>query len=167
MGYSETCKAKGIKLALTWCQSRYWKKKVAGKQLYFKTANTSAGYEAALAQWAKSQEIPEPPDPKEDRPFLRRICDWYDEHGDPEDRANRIRIFLDAKYQSERQPDGSYFHHFGSSEAADRHVTAPAGKILAVTLGESFARDNWQTVVCGMSASKSREKKGDYHPGRD
>jgi hypothetical protein len=44
MGYCEACKTKGIKLSLSWVQGRYWKKKVAGKQLYFKTPNTAAGY---------------------------------------------------------------------------------------------------------------------------
>ena len=97
MGYFESAKAKGIKLSLSWVQGRYWKKKVAGKQLYFKTPNTAAGYEAALAEWAKSQESPEPPDPHQHRPFLRKVVEWYEQNGDPEDRVKWLRQYLHAK----------------------------------------------------------------------
>ena len=64
MGYFESSKAKGIKLSLSWAQGRYWKKKVEGKQLYFKTPNTAAGYEAALAEWANRRSCPSPLTPK-------------------------------------------------------------------------------------------------------
>jgi hypothetical protein len=55
-GYFESCKRKGKKLSLTWVQGRYSKKKVAGTQHYFKTANTAEGYLEALNQWAKIRE---------------------------------------------------------------------------------------------------------------
>ena len=103
MGYFEQCKAKGIKLSLSWAQGRYWKKKVAGKQHYFKSPNSAAGYEAALAEWAKSQEPPEPPDPHEHRPFLRRVCEWYENHDDPDGKAKQIRIYLAARYTSKEK----------------------------------------------------------------
>ncbi len=136
MGYFETCKAKGIKLSLSWAQDRYWKKKVSGKQLYFKTPNSAAGYEAALAEWAKSQEPPEPPDPHENRPFLRRVCEWYENHDDPDGRAKQIRIYLAARYTSKEKrflaPAG---------EATDRLRAKSPTELLGILAGEVYARD--------------------------
>jgi len=131
MGYSETCKAKGIKLSLSWAQGRYWKKKVAGKQLYFKTANTASGYQAALKEWAESQDLPEPDDPEARRPKLRKIIEWYEQHGDPDKRLEYLRKFLDAKYH----PTATGFsrplrmHGVSAEEEAD------------LLLGESYAKE--------------------------
>ena len=140
MGYFEACKAKGIKLSLSWVQGRYWKKKVAGKQLYFKTPNTAAGYEAALAEWAKSQELPEPDDPDQNRPFLRKVVEWYDQHGDPEGRVEALRVFLDAKY---RPADPADYHPAdrGGFILPLRFATASAGDLATLQLAESYARD--------------------------
>ena len=138
MGYFEACRTHGIKLALTWVQGRYWKKKVAGKQHYFKTPNTAAGYKAALVEWAKSQELPEPADPEAHRPMLRRICEWYDDHGDPEYRAKNIRVFLDAKFR----PDNKQFlRAIGDSNATARLMNADAPQLAGIMLGELFAKD--------------------------
>ena len=102
-GILRDLQSKGNQTLLKLGPGRYWKKKVSGKQLYFKTPNSAAGYEAALAEWAKSQEPPEPPDPHENRPFLRQVCEWYENHGDPDGRAKRIRIYLDARYTSKEK----------------------------------------------------------------
>lgn len=131
MGYFETCKAKRIKLSLSWVQGRYWKKKVAGKQLYYKTPNTAAGYEAAMAEWAKSQELPEPDDPNHHRPFLRKVIEWYEQNGDPEERAKELRLFLDAKYR----PDEREFR------LPIRLMTATPTEHLELLLGETYAKD--------------------------
>ncbi len=131
MGYFETCKAKGIKLSLSWAQGRYWKKKVAGKQLYFKMPNTASGYQAALTEWAKSQELPEPPDPQSQRPLLRQIVEWYEQHGDPEGRVKPLRQFLDAKYR----PSEKGF------ALPLRLATASPSEHLALMLGETCAKD--------------------------
>ena len=131
MGYFETCKAKGIKLSLSWAQGRYWKKKVAGKQLYFKTANTASGYQAALTEWAKSQELPEPPDPNAERPLLRRIVEWYEQNGDPEGRVEHLRKFLDAKYVPAEE----------EFALPIRMVGTPTEEIVDLMFGESYAKD--------------------------
>jgi integrase len=106
-------------------------KKVAGKQLYFKTSNTAAGYETALTEWAKSQESPEPADPDHHRPFLRRIVEWYEQNGDPENRVKALRQFLDAKY---RPAEKEFLLLL-------RSATASAPEHLAILLGETYAKD--------------------------
>ncbi|MEZ5943218.1 MAG: hypothetical protein R3C18_17635 [Planctomycetaceae bacterium] len=47
-GYSEKCKAGGVKLELTWFAARKSWKKYIGKLYYFKYPNTKQGYEQAL-----------------------------------------------------------------------------------------------------------------------
>ncbi len=131
MGYFESSKAKGIKLSLSWVQGRYWKKKVAGKQHYFKHPNTAAGYEAALAEWAKSQETPEPDDPDQMRPFLKKVIEWYEHHGDPDNRAKALKQFLDAKYRPSHE----------GFRLPPQFSTSSSSELASLLLGESYAKD--------------------------
>jgi integrase len=52
---SEIQRTRGIKLQLSWWRDR-WKKKISGKVYYFKGANSAAGYEQALLEFARSHQ---------------------------------------------------------------------------------------------------------------
>ena len=91
MGYSTTCKRRGIKLQLGYVKSlKRWKKTINGKQQYFKHDDSLEGYQGALADWA-SLTRPSVPEPQA---TLQRYAEWYDCHHDPEGRAALIRRWL-------------------------------------------------------------------------
>jgi hypothetical protein len=50
--WSEIQKSRGIRLQLTWWRDR-WKKKIDGKVVYFQGANSAAGYDSAMREYAQ------------------------------------------------------------------------------------------------------------------